>query len=869
MRQALPLFVIALAGVSRASTIIVPPGGSIQAAIDTAIAGDTIVITSTATPYVENVTWSGKALTIQGSNPAAPPTVKPLARTAPVFMCTGLASTSVLRDVIVFSDGTSGANFDSGLVLDDADVQLFDVRVSGFRESRGLGGGGARVFASTPVFTDCRFDGNASTTKGGGIWTAASLVTVRDTVFEANSASEGGGIALVQRMFDDVEDEELIADGCTFDGNSASTTSMSGGGGAVRAAGWYFLSWNQAFAVRTTFTECVFDSNTAVASGGALALTYATTTIDDCTFNANSVERNRGGALYASGRPIAIRDCVLTGNHSATSYTCPTTNRGVGGAIAILATEADDGVAGFGPIEISGCTISGNEAFFGGGICFGKLGGENSGLRWSQIDVFENVIDDNVARVLGGGLLRLTHVSDPESTARHTIRDNVVSHNWAMPLLPYGIEGRSFGGGGMALYGQKVELVVEHNDIGFNTSTGLGGGILTEDSNAQIRFNEIHDNAVSSAADEDDFESICALCPGEAYSCDEEAVWADLPRALAARGGGIATTGSAGELIVGNRIVGNGATGSLLGAGGGVDMRVQPTETITLQANLISQNHASHEGGGVGSEYWPRLWLEEPVIPDALVDVLNNTLIDNSTDGDGGGIHIAAQTQLGRLSNNILMCNTAQGDGGGIGGTPGSTITPSRYAYNNLYQNDANGPGDQWGAPFNPLTQGTFSNTGFDPKFVGYTACGQPAGDPCDFRLGNTSLCRHRADPRPDDNNCDGTRGDQGLFGGPALCEESPCEIPWVLGLQPATQAGCQITYTWTTPVSASCQLGYRIGTGAYTWLSPTVGTSHSATFTYTHEAHYNVKIVSTATSDGLVREKQTNFAYPCYSGGG
>ena len=79
------------------------------------------------------------------------------------------------------------------------------------------------------------------------------------------------------------------------------------------------ISTNQGRAVdignigTSTFTNCRFDSNTAV-QGSHINIGGATVSVIDCTFN-NGKAQNRGGAV-ASTSQLTISGSTFTGNHA-------------------------------------------------------------------------------------------------------------------------------------------------------------------------------------------------------------------------------------------------------------------------------------------------------------------------------------------------------------------------------------------------------------------------------------------------------------------------------------------------------------------------------------------------------------------------
>jgi predicted outer membrane repeat protein len=128
-----------------------------------------------------------------------------------------------------------------------------------------------------------------------------SRFMIEDCLFEANSASLGGGLYS--------KNAAGTVNGCEFSGNTAKTK-----GGAVYAE-----------SSALTITNCVFSANTAGASGvstaggGAVFVAGAGVTIVNCTFYNNSTRypANGGGAVYNYLAATVIANSILWGNTSA------------------------------------------------------------------------------------------------------------------------------------------------------------------------------------------------------------------------------------------------------------------------------------------------------------------------------------------------------------------------------------------------------------------------------------------------------------------------------------------------------------------------------------------------------------------------
>jgi len=299
------------------------PYAAIQSAINDAVNDDTILVYDGT--YVENINFSGKAISVKSVNGADSTTID------------GNASGSVVNFV-------SGEG--SGSVLD------------GFTIRNGNGGGGIACVLSSPAITNCTISGNTAS-GGGGIYCDRSSPTITNCTISGNSASNyGGGIACV------VSSSPAITN-CTISGNSVSASEYGGGGifcvvSSSPVITNCTISGNTAsdgggiycrYSSSPTITNCTIIGNTAgVFGGGIYCSDTSSPTITNCTISANTATEG-GGGIYCYSSSPAITNCTITGNTA--DY---------GGGIS----------SHFASPTITNCTITGNTAdVLGGGIyCF-------------------------------------------------------------------------------------------------------------------------------------------------------------------------------------------------------------------------------------------------------------------------------------------------------------------------------------------------------------------------------------------------------------------------------------------------------------------------------------------------------------------
>jgi predicted outer membrane repeat protein/parallel beta-helix repeat protein len=246
-------------------------------------------------------------------------------------------------------------------------------------------GGGMFCSDSSPVLVDCRFDANTAGegAEGGGILCAgSSSPTLTNCTLLENRAWGGGGMycgsssspTLIGCMFLDnttfaygtgggaiCYSASAVFTDCTFLGNH----STDDGGGMFVVGSCQVVG-------------CVFSSNTSSGSGGGMTI-HGSSTLADCVFFGNSASE-RGGGVYDCGLSTTFSACTFSGNDSGDE----------GGG---LACESYTGAA------LTGCTFESNIAqSAGGALACGP---------YSTVTLTECTFADNTAGYDGGAIYSL------------------------------------------------------------------------------------------------------------------------------------------------------------------------------------------------------------------------------------------------------------------------------------------------------------------------------------------------------------------------------------------------------------------------------------------------------------------------------
>jgi len=332
------LMSITLAPCVIAADVVVGPGVSIQAAIDTASNGDVIIIQPGT--YYENIDFLGKAITIKSTDPNDPD-----------VLAITIIDGNQAGSVVAFNNGEGNdtiingvtlqngkANYGGGIYCNGASPTISKCIIT---QNSAFGtpgmirykhydddadGGGIYCKASSPIITNCIIKNNMTNHSGAGIccdfssspnithciisenfctqgeaepngggiccWDNSSP-TISNCTINDNSAAVGGGVYCYGDSI------PIIID-CTITGNSC----VSRGGG--------ICCYNSRLSTPMAISNCTISENSAE-TGGGISCKYISPTITNCILTENLATTN-GGGIYVDHCSPAITDCVIRGN---------------------------------------------------------------------------------------------------------------------------------------------------------------------------------------------------------------------------------------------------------------------------------------------------------------------------------------------------------------------------------------------------------------------------------------------------------------------------------------------------------------------------------------------------------------------------
>ena len=385
--------------------------------------------------------------------------------------------------------------------------------------------------------------------------------------------------------------------------------------------------------------------------------------ITNCTFQNNTNQYWRGGAIYAHNCNLTLAENTFRHNYAFD----------VGGAIQIDVNTI---------VTISRNTFQNNSVDFAGGALYADT---NNTLTLS-----ENTFQDNSADVYGGALYADTNntLTLSENTFQNNSADYIggalyADTNNILTLSENIFQNNSADYAGGALFAYTNNILTLSENTFQNNSADYIGGALYADTNNTLTLSE------------NTFQNNSADYGGALYAITNNTLTLSentFQNNSADYGGALyAITNN--TLTLSENIFQDNSADFAGGA-----LVAYANNTLTLSENIFQNNSADIAGGALYADTNNTLTLSENTFQDnsayiggALYATTNNTLTlsenifqDNSADFAGGALVAYANNTL-TLSENIFQNNSADYAGGALVVDTNNTLTLSE----NIFQNNS------------------------------------------------------------------------------------------------------------------------------------------------------------------------------------
>ncbi len=368
-----------------AATLWVPDEyETIQAAVDSAIDGDTVIVADGIYTGDGNrdIDFNGRTITVRSQNGPGNCIIDCQGSEAEphrgFYLRSGEGPGTTIAGLTIING--YGGKHGGGLCFQECSPTVIDCRILKNTASTGAGvacyaasptitncvistntasfrGGGIYcMYGDSATITECTISNNSAKNDGGGIKCSNIAMTITDSNITGNSASRGGG--LFAHNSSSKARTSVKLENCVIAGNSASkggalycsdcnaakiTYCAIIGNSGAEGAGLFCMDG---------FVEmhhCDIIGNLAYNLGGGIKC-HSCLTVTNSMISGNSSKNDSGGGMWCYGsRPVAISNCIISGNLAKHS----------GGGIECIERSS---------VKITNCTVSHNQASRGAGI---------------------------------------------------------------------------------------------------------------------------------------------------------------------------------------------------------------------------------------------------------------------------------------------------------------------------------------------------------------------------------------------------------------------------------------------------------------------------------------------------------------------
>ncbi|MBI1312273.1 hypothetical protein GC176_13370, partial [bacterium] len=557
-------------------------------------------------------------------------------------------------------------NSGAGLGVTLTNVTLTNNDVDGGAGSPNPGnGGGLHVTGAGDVLIDGgTITGNDAREEGGGLWIGTGILTISDTsgsvLIDGNTASGnsmdqgGGGIFSAGG---DVVIQDNGPNTVTISNNVADGTMGSGGGILIDAGGTLVA------------TGAIIDSNSANRAGGGIednsgaglgvTLTNVSLTNNDVDGGAGSPNPGNGGGLHVTGAgSVNITGGTVSGNDAAEEG---------GGLWNGSGTMTIDGVT------ISGNTASGNLFDQGGGGVFVSAGGTVNVQNGSLVT--GNTADGTSGRGGGfvneSGTLNITDSTVTLNDATNTAGGGIANNNGTLTVTNSTISSNTAGAIGGGVFNAGTATIQSNSMVTGNTATTNGGGIYNQDT-LDVDGSTVSGNTATNGDGGGIWSSISLTLENTTVVSGNMA---------GDNGGGLfLSSGTTSVSISDTSIDGNTADGTLGTEGGGGLFNQGVTFSLSSNVSITNNTASAGNGGGIFNSGG------DITLSGATVTVNNN----DATVGSGGGIFNDGSATLD-VDGADVSSNTAGTDGGGIWNAGMATVQNGATVGSNSATSDGGG----------------------------------------------------------------------------------------------------------------------------------------------------------------------------------